>query len=157
MSKLVSGPLITYKDFADDDYLFYINSCKNHIYANSMGSFAQNIVEHYLKHVINEYAVPDTEDEENRKRDVLRTNTLRVLINYITRDMKIDIPQHLKNNLLILDGLYFTTIYPENNTVQLTVEDILQYKDIITEYKRYIESLLYELDNPPVNQMNLFE
>ena len=109
LSKLVSNDLRTYKDFADDDFLFYKASCQNSVFANSMGATAQNIAERYLKHIIDIYAIPETENEENKKQIILRVNSLRALINYVTRDMGLDMPLALQNDLLVIDGLYFTT------------------------------------------------
>mgnify|MGYP004467599511 CR=1 FL=1 len=34
----------------------------------------------------------ETENEENRKQSLLRTNSLRLLVNYVTRDMSLDMP-----------------------------------------------------------------
>lgn len=147
MPEYVSGNLDNYKDFADNDYLYYVNSCKAGLFANSMGANAQNIAERYLKYIVDEFAIPETEDEENRKRSVLRTYSLNVLLNYIMREMGIDVPITLKNNLLILNSLYFSTRYPGDDTVRLTVEDILQYKDILTDCKNYVEKLELEIGN----------
>lgn len=148
LSELVSDDLRTYKDFADDDFLHYKTNCQNQNFANSMGANAQNIAERYLKHIIDTYAVPETENEENRKRNTLRTHSLRLLINYITRDMNLDMPLTLQNDLLVLDGLYFTTRYPGDNTVQLTVRDILKYLDVLEDCKHYVESVITEQEHP---------
>lgn len=148
LSKLVSNDLRTYKDFADDDLLRYKTDCQNNNFANSMGADAQNIAERYLKHIIDTYAIPETEDEENRKRITLRTHNLRVLVSYITRDMGLDIPLTLQNDLLVLDGLYFTTRYPGDNTIQLTVGDILKYLNILENCKHYVESVIIEQEHP---------
>ena len=148
LSKLVSNDLRTYKDFADDDFLFYKANCQNSVFANSMGAIAQNIAEKYLKHIIDTYAIPETEDEENRKRSTLRTHNLRVLASYITRDMGLDVPLTLQNDLLVLDGLYFTTRYPGDGTLQLTVGDILKYLNILENCKHYVESVIAEQEHP---------
>ena len=148
LSKFVSNDLRTYKDFADDDLLHYKADCQNSIFSNAMGATAQNIAEKYLKHIIDTYAIPETEDEENRKRITLRTHNLRVLVSYITRDMGLDMPLTLQNNLLVLDGLYFTTRYPGDNTIQLTVGDILKYLDILETCKHYVESVIIEQEHP---------
>ena len=140
MPEYVSGNLDNYKDFADNNYLYFVNSCKADLFANSMGANAQNRAGRDLKYIVEECAIAETEDE-NRKRSVLRIYSLTVLLNYIMREMGIDIPITLKNNLLILNSLYFSTRYPEDDTVRLTVEDILQYKDILTDCKNYVEKL----------------
>ena len=144
LSKLVSNDLRTYKDFADDDFLFYKASCQNSVFANSMGATAQNIAERYLKHIIDIYAIPETENEENKKQIILRVNSLRALINYVTRDMGLDMPLALQNDLLVIDGLYFTTRYPGDDVVQLTVGDVLKYLDILENCKHYVESVIAE-------------
>lgn len=148
LSKLVSNNLQTYKDFADDDFLRYKADCQNSIFSNSMGANAQNIAERYLKHIIDTYAIPETEDEENRKQSLLRANSLRLLVNYVTRDMSLDMPLTLQNDLLVLDGLYFTTRYPGDDTVQLTVGDILKYLSVLETCKHYVESVIIEQEQP---------
>ena len=167
MPEYVSGNLDNYKDFADNDYLYFVNSCKAGLFANSMGANAQNIAERYLKYIVDEFAIPETEDEENRKRSVLRTHSLNVLLNYIMRDLCIDFPITLKNNLLILNSLYFSTKSPGDDTIRLTVEDILQYKDILTDCKNYVEKLETEIgkstgngelsDDPFYSEENMLE
>ena len=88
------------------------------------------------------------DDDLLRYKADCQNSSLRLLVNYVTRDMNLDMPLTLKNDLLVLDGLYFTTRYPGDDTVQLTVGDILKYLSVLETCKHYVESVIIEQEQP---------
>jgi hypothetical protein len=59
--------LENYFDFAENDYAFFMAAYDHHMIANQMGAIAQGICEKYMKHIINEYVIPQSEVEANEK------------------------------------------------------------------------------------------
>ena len=77
-----------------------------------------------MKHIISECAHPENESEAASKESVLRTHSLRRLMRYISGDMGIDIPDETESALDRIDGFYFTTRYPGNDSFIPTERDI---------------------------------
>lgn len=116
--------LNNYLNFAEDDYLFFKESYEQGSRRNALASMSQNICEKYLKHIISEYANPDCQEEAFRKQEILRTHSLRKLIRYIENEMGIAIPRTAKSSLHEVDGFYFTTRYPGDESFFASPEDI---------------------------------
>lgn len=132
--------LKSYYDFAENDYRYLIQSYEAGMVANAMGALAQGICEKYLKYLINEYVIPATSNENQEKADVLRTHNLNKLHKYISRhlpDAQID-----KRSLNVVNGLYFTTRYPGEESIMVDKDDLQDYicavKDCKTDIDRYI-------------------
>ena len=64
------------------------------------------------------------ESEAASKESVLRTHSLRRLMRYISGDMGIDIPDETESALDRIDGFYFTTRYPGDDSFIPTERDI---------------------------------
>lgn len=129
--------LSSYYDFAENDYQYLIKSYEAGMVANAMGALAQGICEKYLKHIINEYVVPESLDENKEKADMLRTHNLNKLHKYISRnlpDAQID-----KRPLNVVNGLYFTTRYPGEESIMVDKEDLCEYIDAVKECKADID------------------
>lgn len=59
--------LKTYYDFADNNFNFLIAAYEQGLVGNAMGAMAQETCEKYLKHIIEEYIVPN--DSKNTGRN----------------------------------------------------------------------------------------
>ena len=59
--------LKTYYDFADNNFNFLIAAYEQALVGNAMGAMAQETCEKYLKHIIEEYIVPN--DSKNTGRN----------------------------------------------------------------------------------------
>ena len=130
----------SYYDFAENDYQYLIQSYESGMVANAMGALAQEICEKYLKHIINEYIVPESLDENQEKAEALRTHNLNKLHKYISRrlpEARID-----KRPLNAVNGLYFTTRYPGEESIMVDQDDIHEYVCAVKECKADIDRYL---------------
>ena len=66
----------------------------------------------------------ENELEAAGKESVLRTHSLRRLMRYISGDMGISIPESTENALDRIDGFYFTTRYPGDDSFIPSEKDI---------------------------------
>ncbi len=111
--------LNSYFDFADDDYLYFKRSFDDGIIANSMGAMAQSICERYIKHLISEYFIPETISASNDKQRILKTHSLTKLISFLRHNMDIEFSKECESELRMIDGFYFTTRYPGDDSIEL--------------------------------------
>ncbi|MCD7981982.1 MAG: HEPN domain-containing protein [Clostridiales bacterium] len=116
--------LNTYFDFAENDYEFFRKNYEDGTVANSMGSLAQSICERYMKHIVSEYFDPEDVNAENRMGRVLRTHSLANLISFLRRDMDIYFSSECESQMRIIDGYYFTTRYPGEDSIELEQSDV---------------------------------
>ena len=76
---------MTYLDFAENDYKYFMHSYESGYVANNMAANAQNTAEKYLKHLIDQY------DHDEQRLDLrtrtLRTHNLSQLMNYLSNEM----------------------------------------------------------------------
>lgn len=125
--------LNTYFDFAENDFKFFQDAYEHGIKGTPMTAMGQNISERYLKHIICEYAQPQDLQEENNKTAVLKTHSISRLLNYIKKDMGLEIPQNVESDARAVDGFYFSTRYPGDDCFIPTEDDIdVAYKAIKT-------------------------
>lgn len=121
--------LKTYYDFADNNFNFLIAAYEQGLVGNAMGAMAQETCEKYLKHIIEEYIVPNDSNENVKKTELLRTHNLTKLSKYILSylpDIKLD-----RQSLNLVNGLYFTTRYPGDESIVVEKEDIEEYVEAV--------------------------
>ena len=108
----MAGRMNTYAEFAENDYKFFRQSYDSGNKGSALAALGQSICERYLKHIISECAHPENESEAVSKESVLRTHSLRRLMRYIS------------GALDRIDGFYFTTRYPGDDSFIPTERDI---------------------------------
>lgn len=116
--------MMTYADFAENDYLFFKDAYDNGMKGTPMAALGQSICERYLKHIISEYANPITEREQTQKDSVLTTYNLRRLMQYIQDKMEIEIPEDVETKIERINGFYFSTRYPSDESFIPNERDI---------------------------------
>lgn len=139
---MVNG-LVTYLDFAENDFEFFMNAYGHNTVANQMGAIAQGICEKYMKHIIEEYVNPDNKEGVLEKENILRTHSLERLLKYLKRnvpELEMD-----RSKLKIIDGYYFSTRYPGNESIRIDEDDIEYCKNAIEECRDKV--LKYARDN----------
>ena len=117
-------PLRTYFDFAENDYLYFMASCERGDVANMMGAIAQGICEKYMKHLIEEFDQPVNEDEVSQKEKALHSHSLNRLLKHIQARLGVDFSTETKKEMRIIDGFYFSTRYPGDESIELSREDV---------------------------------
>ena len=90
-----------YYDFAYNDYEFVKKTHENNYVFNSMCSIAQKVCVRFLKHIIDQYYVPENEQEAAYVNDVMSTHSLRKLERFLGE--KMDIQLGLRFHLLDID------------------------------------------------------
>ena len=132
--------LKTYYDFALNDYEFLCALKKNGISANSIGAIAQNTCERFLKHLINEF-VPVTEENRHFVTDLLTTHNLNRLVYFWNQYSESKIPDSVINQLKKINGFYFSTKYPGDDSQTLTKENIATCYEAVEHCKQVVDEI----------------
>lgn len=144
--------LETYFDFAENDYEFFMAAYRNGMIANQMGAIAQGICEKYLKHMITEYVPVEDEQTAQEKTGILRTHSLAKLLKFIRihlDDFQID-----RKQVQMIDGYYFTTRYPGEESISIDQEDI---EDCKTAVEICRDSVLKYMQKEKVRERDVLE
>lgn len=120
----MGGKLNSYADFAENDYLFFRQAYDSGNKGGALAALGQNICERYLKHVVSEFAYPENLGESQEKESILKTHSLHRLMRYIQDKMEISIPEETEDKLDRIDGFYFTTRYPGDESFIPNEKDI---------------------------------
>ena len=134
--------LRTYKDFADNSYQYFMFAYNSGQLFNEMGAMAQSVCERYLKHLISEFSEPENSIENEEKERVLRSHNLRVLKNYLCNNMQLCLPGELITALNSVNGFYFSTRYPGEDSLTLNQEDLDDCAEAIKLCKQFTEEII---------------
>lgn len=132
--------LKTYYDFADNNYDFLMAAYKNGLVGNAMGAMAQETCEKYLKHLIDEYVILGDSADNAKKTEILRTHNLTKLSKYISSHLpeaNLDRP-----SLNLVNGLYFTTRYPGDESIMVEKDDLDEYIDAVKKCKNAVDEFI---------------
>ena len=94
----MAGRMNTYAEFAENDYKFFRQSYDSGNKGSALAALGQSICERYLKHLVSECAHPENESEAASKESVSALDRI--------------------------DGFYFTTRYPGDDSFIPTERDI---------------------------------
>ncbi len=123
--------VMSYLDFAENDYMFFHEAYASGLKYGTLASIGQNICEKYLKHIVDVLAVPQTNEEDMEKENVLRTHSLRKLIRYIGNNMGICISQKTEDAIDRIDGYYYTTRYPGEDSFFANEKDVEKVNEAV--------------------------
>ena len=137
----------TYLDFAENDYQFFMYNFNHGVFGTSMAALGQNICERYLKHIISEYAQPCSMEEEMNKKAVLHAHSLKKIMHFIKEEMHIEIPSDASNAMKIIDGFYFTTRYPGNDSFIAGEEEIADAAEAVQLTRKFVLETVEQLEN----------
>ena len=132
--------LKTYYDFADNNYDFLMAAYKNGLVGNALGAMAQETCEKYLKHLIDEYVILGDSADNAKKTEILRTHNLTKLSKYISShlpEVNLDRP-----SLNLVNGLYFTTRYPGDESIMVEKDDLDEYIDAVKKCKNAVDEFI---------------
>lgn len=148
----------SYFDFAENDYKFLKDAYEYNLKGNHMCSMAQEICEKYLKDIISEYiesSINVSEEEfQYEKESVLKSHNLRRLINFIELNSNIQIDNGIKSQLSMINGFYFSTRYPGDDSFFVQKEDIDLSYNAATACRNMILSIKKEKEKN-INHNNL--
>jgi len=135
-----------YKFYADDDYEYFTESMKSGFMRNHMASQAQEVCEKYLKHLIDKYIIPETKEENDAKQSALRTHNLRVLVKLLETG-GIDIPKEIRSACNDVNGYYYSTRYPSEESVDITHYDLEVCQQSVEAVKAFTESVIARMES----------
>lgn len=121
-------------------YDFLMAAYKNGLVGNAMGAMAQETCEKYLKHLIDEYVILGDSADNAKKTEILRTHNLTKLSKYISShlpEVNLDRP-----SLNLVNGLYFTTRYPGDESIMVEKDDLDEYIDAVKKCKNAVDEFI---------------
>ena len=130
--------LVTYFDFAENDYEFFKGAYENGFVANSMAAIAQGICEKYLKYLIE----LDSDHRKQQYESVMKTHNIRKLLKYI----KQEVPEfHCdEGSIKKVDGYYFNTRYPGDESITINKEDLKECMEAVAACRKAVIEYLKE-------------
>lgn len=129
--------LNSYMTFAENDYLFFHQAYDSGNKGSALAALGQSICERYLKHIISEFAQPETKEEVQDKEYILRTHSLRRLMRYIQDTMGLVLPEKTEDAMDRIDGFYFTTRYPGSESFIPSGRDIDKANEAVEAAREY--------------------
>lgn len=137
----------TYLSFAENDYQFFRSVYDNGIFGNPLASMGQNICERYLKHIVSEYAEVETAEEQQKKERVLRAHNLTPIMRFIQDDMGIAIPEEVENALERVNGFYFSTRYPGDDSFIASARDVAKANEAVERTRDFTLAICREIEH----------
>ena len=139
--------MTSYLDFAENDYKYFMTSYEHGIVANAMAADAQEICEKYMKHVIDKYFKPETEEEQTEYDIHMRTHNLNKLMPFLDQRMGLNFDREVKAEMQIINGYYFTARYPGDESIEVTKEDLDVCADAVEHCRESILKMIQEIEN----------
>ncbi len=139
--------MTSYLDFAENDYKYFMTSYEHGIVANAMAADAQEICEKYMKHVIDKYFKPETEEEQTEYDIHMRTHNLNKLMRFLDQRMGLNFDREVKAEMQIINGYYFTARYPGDESIEVTKEDLDVCADAVEHCRESILKMIQEIEN----------
>lgn len=136
----------SYLSFAENDHCFFRDAYDHGIRGGALAALGQSICERYLKHIISEYANPETDLEQHRKERALHTHNLQVLMKYIQEEMGICIPEETEESLDRINGFYFTTRYPGDDSFIPSERDISKADTAVESARHFVLQICREME-----------
>lgn len=138
--------LENYFDFAENDYNYFVNSANHGLVANMMAAMAQNICEKYMKHLINEFYEPQTLADEKDLEKILHTHNLNGLIKFLRNNLEVSFSKEAKTQMNVINGFYYNTRYPGDESFEVDKEDIEDCMKAITLCRKEIVEFIKILE-----------
>lgn len=139
--------MTSYLDFAENDFKYFSHSYESGFVANAMAANAQEICEKYMKHLINTYFVPETEQEQTDFDTIMRTHNLMKLIRFLETNMNLHFPNGTKRDMQIINGYYFSARYPGDESIEVTQEDLDLCAEAVKNCRTAIFDFIKQLED----------
>lgn len=133
---------LNYYFFAYDDYLYFKSAYNRGEIYNSMAAQAQYVCERFLKQIVSDKFKLNDKDFVDLKEELLRTHSLGKLLIEIKRSTDIEVSSDLLMKLSAIDGYYFTTRYPGDDSLLVTKEILDMCNTAIDECKVFTDKVL---------------
>ena len=137
-------------DFAENDFQYFKASYDAGIVANMMGAMAQGICEKYMKHLISEYYKPDDAIQQKDFENILRTHSLNRLMKFLKGNMGAEFSKNTQTHMRMIDGFYFSTRYPGDDSIEIDGDDVETCNDAIELCRKEVLELERKLKKDEV-------
>ena len=144
--------LNSYFDFAENDFQYFKASYDAGIVANMMGAMAQGICEKYMKHLISEYYKPDDAIQQKDFENILRTHSLNRLMKFLKGNMGAEFSKNTQTHMRMIDGFYFSTRYPGDDSIEIDGDDVETCNDAIELCRKEVLELERKLKNGAIRK-----
>ena len=124
----------SYYALAQNDYLYLQNGRNTGLY-NNIAVQSQQVVEKYLKHLVDTFCVDNSE-----ANNALKTHNL-IKIYKILMDSGVDLKVN-KGELSLLKDFYFNARYPGDDFIEVTQDEANDCLNIVEEVKQKVEDYL---------------
>ena len=132
-------------DWKRNDFQYFKVSYDAGIVANMMGAMAQGICEKYMKHLISEYYKPDDAIQQKDFENILRTHSLNRLMKFLKGNMGAEFSKNTQTHMRMIDGFYFSTRYPGDDSIEIDGDDVETCNDAIELCRTEVLELEREL------------
>lgn len=139
---------LNYYFFAYDDYLYFKSAYNRGEIRNGMAAQAQNICERFLKQIVSDRFGADDKCTADLKKSLLRTHSLNKLLTEIKRNTDIEVSADLFMRLSAIDGYYFTTRYPGEESVLVTRDILEMCNAALEECKKFTDKVMSTESKP---------
>lgn len=128
------------KKLIDDLY----NSGNKH---NDISYMSHNTCERYMKHLIDRYYSPNNKIEYLRTIDILHSNDLNSIKNFLHENMNLEYSENTSLLIDSINGFYFTTRYPGDNSMVASEADIDRCFKAVNECAKETKNMVQQLNS----------
>ena len=129
--------LNSYFDFAENDFQYFKASYDAGIVAN-------------MKHLISEYYKPDDAMQQKDFENILRTHSLNRLMKFLKANMGAEFSKNTQTHMRMIDGFYFSTRYPGDDSIEIDGDDVETCNDAIELCRKEVLELERKLKKDEV-------
>lgn len=84
-----------------------------------------------MKHLISEYYKPDDAMQQKDFENILRTHSLNRLMKFLKANMGAEFSKNTQTHMRMIDGFYFSTRYPGDDSIEIDGDDVETCNDAI--------------------------
>ena len=135
----------SYYDFAENDRVQLESLFNIGAVSNIVTSSTQNCCEKYLKYIVETFYGAKTVEEEQEKMRLLKTHSLRKILRSFKEVLGMDVSTETYKAIVLIDGLYFTTRYPGDESFFATADDVKDCELALKACVKYVDDLIIRL------------
>lgn len=123
--------LVSYFGFADNDYACLVEDFNKGRIAIYIIELSYYICERYLKEIVEECCIPKNNNDELKKQSILKSHSLNSILKYLKK-YGIIFSNDSISAMLKIDGMYFSSRYPGDDSLTLDSDDMKLCKEAVT-------------------------
>ena len=84
-----------------------------------------------MKHLISEYYTPNEAMQQKDFENILHTYSLNRLMKFLKGNMGVEFSKDMQTHMRMIDGFYFSTRYPGDDSIEIDGDDVETCNDAI--------------------------